>query len=241
MHLAHLKKQTIWNPVMNDTIRVMMVEDHAGYRKALERSLGRSEYITLHSQYGTAEFALRDIQYADPANIPEILLLDLNLPGMKGLESIRWFKDYAPNLKIIVLSQSNADEDILNAISLGASGYLLKSARFREIADGIQTVIDGGASLDPKIANFIMSKIKMLQPNTKPSAKTLSPREVETLSLIGEGFSKKEIAEKLEISTATVAYHVRNIYDKLNVLNAPAAVAKGFLTGILPAKDPPTQ
>ncbi len=226
---------------MNDKIRVMMVEDHAGYRQALERSLGRSESITLHSQYGTAEFALRDIQYADPANIPEILLLDLNLPGMKGLESIPWFKDYAPNMKIIVLSQSNAEEDILNAISLGASGYLLKSARFREIANGIQTVIDGGASLDPKIANFIMCKIKMLPPDTEPRSNTLSARELETLSLLGEGFSKKEIADRMKISTATVAYHVRNIYNKLDAINAPAAVAKGFMTGILPAKKPPCE
>ncbi|MBK1879894.1 response regulator [Pelagicoccus mobilis] len=226
---------------MRETIRIMMVEDHAGYRQALERSLRRRENMTLQSQYGTAEFALRDIQYAAAKDVPEILLLDLNLPGMTGLESIPWFKEYAPELKIIVLSQSNAEEDILKAINLGASGYLLKSARFRDIVDGIQTVIDGGASLDPQIANFILSKVKMLQPNSEPTSKTLSAREVETLSLLGEGFSKKEIAEKLEISTTTVAYHVRNIYDKLDALNAPAAVAKGFMTGILPITKPSSE
>ncbi len=226
---------------MDKLIQVMMVEDHAGYRQALELSLSRCENIELRSKYGTAEFALREIQYMAPLDVPDILLLDLNLPGMNGLESISWFRKYAPKLKIIVLSQSNAEEDILKAIRLGAAGYLLKSARFREIADGIQTVIDGGASLDPKIASFIMDRIKALQPDSKPNPKTLTDREIEALSLLSEGLSKKEIANRMNITTATVAYHVRNIFDKLDAFNAPAAVAKGFLSGILPVKKPPAK
>lgn len=221
---------------MSKVIQVMLVEDHAGYREALEISLSRCENVKLHSQYSTAEIALRKIQYVKRAEIPDVLLLDLNLPGISGLNSIAWFLEYAPDLKIIVLSQSNEEENILSAITRGASGYLLKSSRFSQIAEGIQTVTEGGASLDPKIAKFILSKVKTLQPKSNPLEKSLSTRELETLSLLGEGLSKKEIAERLNISSTTVAYHVRNIYEKLDAVNAPAAVAKGFLTGILPQK-----
>ena len=215
----------------------MLVEDHAGYREAIVSALKRHGDLRIHSEYATAEIALRKIQYMNKQEIPDILILDLNLPGMSGLEAIPWFRDYAPELKILILSQSNAEEDILRAISLGASGYLLKSSRFRKIAEGINVVMEGGASLDPKIAKFILSKLKNLQPKNIAPEKRLSPREVEILSLLAEGLSKKEIANRLEITSTTVAYHVRHIYEKLDVINAPAAVAKGFLSGILPAKN----
>ncbi|MEM9159875.1 MAG: response regulator transcription factor [Verrucomicrobiota bacterium] len=221
---------------MNKPTRVMLVEDHAGYREVLERSLKRCENAELHSQYGTAEVALRKIQYAKRNDKADVLLLDLNLPGMSGLEAIPWFREYSPELKIIILSQSNQEESILSAITRGASGYLLKSARFHQIAGGIQTVMEGGASLDPQIAKFILAKLKALQPRGNPPEKSLSNRELEILDLLAAGLSKKEIADKLEISSTTVAYHVRHIYLKLDVINAPAAVAKGFISGILPAK-----
>lgn len=213
----------------------MLVEDHTGYREAIVSALERHGYLKIHSQFATAEIALRKIQYMQKQEIPDILILDLNLPGMSGLEAIPWFRDYAPELKILILSQSNAEEDILKAISLGASGYLLKSSRFRKIAEGINVVMEGGASLDPKIAKFILSKLKNLQPKKIDSDKMLSPREVEILSLLADGHSKKDISNRLEISSNTVAYHVKHVYEKLEVINAPAAVAKGFLSGILPA------
>lgn len=221
---------------MSKTIQVMLVEDHAGYREAIKRSLKRSGNVNIHSEYSTAEVALRKIEYMKKPEIPDVLLLDLNLPGMSGLEAIPWFRDYASDLKIIILSQSNAEEDILTAITLGASGYLLKSSRFRKISEGIQVVMEGGASLDPTIAKFILSKLKKLKPKMNPPEKTLSSRELEILNLLAEGLSKKEIADQLKITATTVAYHVRHIYEKLDVINAPAAVAKGFLSGILPTK-----
>jgi len=221
---------------MNESIQVILVEDHAGYREAIKRSLKRSGNVEVHSEYSTAEIALRKIQYMKKPEIPDVLLLDLNLPGMSGLEAIPWFRDYSPELKIIVLSQSNAEEDILTAITLGASGYLLKSSRFRKIVEGIQVVMEGGASLDPKIAKLILNRLKMQKPKMNPPEKTLSKRELEILSLLADGLSKKEIADQLKITATTVAYHVRHIYLKLDVINAPAAVAKGFLSGILPAK-----
>lgn len=221
---------------MSTSIRIMLVEDHAGYREAIITSLKRHEDLTIHSRFATAEIALRKLQLMHKQEIPDILILDLNLPGMSGLQAIPWFRDYAPDLKILILSQSNAEEDILKAISLGASGYLLKSSRFRKIAESINVVMEGGAALDPKIAKLILSKFKNLKPKNITPDKELSPREVEILSLLAEGLSKKEIANRLEISSTTVAYHVRHIYEKLEVVNAPAAVAKGFLSGILPSQ-----
>lgn len=218
------------------TIQVMLVEDHPGFREALVRSLQRCKNIDLHSKYGTAEIALRKIQYEQRDQQPDVLLLDLNLPGMSGIEAIPWFREYAPDLKIVVLTQSNNESDVLAAISQGATGYLNKSARFNQIAESIETVMDGGAPLDPQVARFILGKVKHLGPSNHPLNKSLSSRETEILQLMADGLAKKEIADRLKISSTTVAYHVRHIYLKLDVINAPAAVAKGFIEGILPQR-----
>jgi DNA-binding NarL/FixJ family response regulator len=219
---------------MKNKIRVMLVEDHVGYREVITRALKRESGVELISQFGTAEIALRSVQDNPSEQVPDIVLLDLNLPGLSGLESIPWFKKYVPQTKILIISQSDSEADILSAISLGAAGYLLKSATVKQISDGIRTVIDGGASLDPKVAKLVLNRLKNRSP--KPSQKkALSERELEILTLIGEGLVKKEIAERLAISITTVAYHVKHIYEKLNVVNAPAAVSKGYLSDILPA------
>ncbi len=218
---------------MKKTINIMLVEDHPGYREVIERAIKRDPNLYLSSQYGTAEIALRSVQDANASTNLDIILLDLNLPGMSGLEAIPWFKKYIPKCEILVLTQSDKEEDILAAITAGASGYLLKSATIKRIKESIETVVDGGASLDPNVALYILKKLKAAPTIDKPQ-KALSERELEILLLLGEGLVKKEIASKLEIGATTVAYHVRHIYEKLNVVNAPAAVAKAYQAGILP-------
>ncbi|MCH6258617.1 response regulator transcription factor [Puniceicoccaceae bacterium K14] len=220
---------------IDNKIRVMLVEDHAGYREAISLALKRTNDIELTSQFGTAEIALRELQGRSIGRQPDIVLLDLSLPGMSGLEAIPWIKQYSPKSNIMILSQSDAESDILKAISLGATGYFLKSATVKQITDGIQTVMSGGASLDPKLAKFIFETLKSQKPQTAPS-KSLSNRELEILTLLGDGLIKKEIAERLNISITTVAYHVKHIYEKLDVINAPAAVSQGYKTGILPTE-----
>lgn len=217
---------------MTAPITIMLVEDHVGYREVVDHAISLEPAFELISQFGTAEIALRSLQKQDTASTPDLILLDLNLPGMSGLEAIPWIKDYAPKTEIIVLTQSDKESDVLNAISQGASGYLLKSATVNQIKDAIHTVMDGGASLDPSVARFILDRMKARPVQEKPE-RALSERELEILTLLAEGLVKKMIADKLEISVTTVAYHVKHIYEKLNVVNAPAAINKAHRMGIL--------
>jgi DNA-binding NarL/FixJ family response regulator len=191
--------------------------------------------MELIHQFGTAEIALRSLENAAPDELPDVVLLDLNLPGMSGLEALPWIRHYAPKTETIVLTQSDQAADVREAISKGASGYLLKSATLKQIIEGIQTVIDGGASLDPEIARFILNEIRN-QPTQTTPGKSLSEREFEILTLLSEGLVKKEIAAHLNIGVTTVAYHVKNIYQKLDVSNAPEAIGKAYRSGILPTE-----
>ena len=216
---------------MTSPITIMLVEDHVGYREVVDHAISLEPSFELISQFGTAEIALRSLQTPDTTAYPDIVLLDLNLPGMSGLESIPWIKEYSPKTEIIVLTQSDNEYDVLNAITQGASGYLLKSATVSQIKDAINTVKDGGASLDPSVARFILESMKSRPVKQKPE-KALSDRELEIITLLAEGYVKKIIADKLHISVTTVAYHVKHIYEKLNVMNAPAAINKAHRMGL---------
>lgn len=223
---------------MKGKIRIMLVEDNPEYRHVIEIALKRDPDMALVSKVGTAERALAILQdmstHTPRTPPPDLLLLDLNLPGMSGLEAIPMFKKHAPKTDIIILTQSDREADVLCAISQGISGYLLKSATVKEIKDGIQTVMDGGSSLDPNVARFILDTAKTQLP--KPAqGKTLSERELEILTLLAEGLVKKEIAARLSISNHTVVTHIRRIYEKLNATNAPSAVNKAYRMGIFPS------
>ncbi len=218
---------------MKNKISVMLVEDNLEYREVISLALEDAPGIELTSKFGTAEIALRKAQNITSIEEPDIILLDLNLPGMSGLEAIPWFKQYTPNAQIIVLTQSNEEADVLTAISSGAAGYLLKSATIQCLKDSIQTVVDGGSTLDPGVARFIIRTLRNQPPKTFEK-NCLTPRELEILSLTGEGLSKKEVADRLHISPNTVAVHSAHIHEKLNVPNAPAAVSKAYRLGLFP-------
>ncbi len=221
---------------MKRKIRVMMVEDHPDYREGIKVALETETDIELTSIFGTAERALRSLQDRDQRREPDIVLLDLNLPGISGIEALPYFRKSIPDAKVIVLTQSDQESDVLNAISDGASGYLLKTATLNQIMEGIRTVIDGGASLDANVAGYILSLLKK-KPRKAELRVTLSGREIEVLSLLCEGLLKKEISDRLNISIPTVATHVRHIYEKLEVQNAAAAVHKAHHFGIFPDED----
>jgi DNA-binding NarL/FixJ family response regulator len=221
---------------MKRIIRVMMVEDHPDYREGIKIALGTEPDIELTSTFGTAERALRSLQDREQRREPDIILLDLNLPGISGLEALPFFRRSIPDAKVIILTQSLQESDILNAISSGASGYLLKTATLIQITEGIRTVINGGASLDANVAGYILSLLEK-KPKKAELKVTLSDREIEVLSLLCQGLLKKEISDRLDISIPTVATHVRHIYEKLEVQNAAAAVHKAHHFGIFPDDD----
>ena len=219
---------------MTQTIRITLVEDNLDYRDIITLTLGAESDIELINQFGTSEAALRELKAMPAGTTPDLILLDLRLPGMSGLEALPHFREVLPDTPIIVLTQSDHEVDVLNAISQGAAGYLLKSSTLEKLTEGVRTVINGGAALDASIASFIL---KTLQAKLAPQEvnNVLTLRELEILTLLSDGLVKKEIANRLNITFATVDTHIRHIYEKLNVKNAPSAVRKAFKLGLFSA------
>lgn len=223
----------VWNPAVKDEIMVMLVEDNPRYREVIALALKQEPRLQLASQFGTAEIALRSLREKPNGDVPDIILLDLRLPGMDGLEALPLFIAAAPGARIMILTQSDNEADVLRAISLGAAGYLLKSSTVNMIVEGIRTVMKGGASLDAGVARFIINTLKTRLPRSGAEG-LLTSRQMEILTLLGEGLLKKEIAERLALSYATVDEHVAHIYERLGVRNAPSAVNKAHLLGLFP-------
>ncbi|MDF7826812.1 response regulator transcription factor [Pontiellaceae bacterium B12227] len=221
---------------MKQKIAVMLVEDNPEYREVINLALEDEADIDLISQFGTSEIALRSLQDMSTRRVPDMVLLDLRLPGMDGLDSLPYFKSALPDAKIMILTQSDDESDVLRAISRGASGYLLKSSKLDQITDGIRSVMAGGASLDSGVARFILDTLQNNMPKDEVE-NMLTPRELEILTLLGEGLVKKEIAVKLGISYTTVDTHVAHIYEKLEVRNAPSAINKAHRIGLFPPAE----
>jgi DNA-binding NarL/FixJ family response regulator len=216
---------------MKKKIRILLVEDHPEYREVIEMLLGREPDMELLAQFGSSEGALQRLQEQPRRLEPDVILLDLNLPGMSGLDVLPLFGKAAPAARIIILTQSNKEADVLRAITLGASGYLLKSSSRKQVTDGIRTVMAGGATLDAGVARFILKSLQERLPKAD-AAPQLSRRELDVLALIAEGLAHKEIAGRLNIGSTTVVTHINHIYEKLNVANAPAAVDKAHRFGL---------
>ena len=204
-----------------------------GYREVVRFALEQEPGVEFTKQFGTAEIALRTLQNASPSEQPDLILLDLRLPGMNGLDALTQFGKCAPHTKVIILTQSDREQDVLRAIALGASGYLLKSATLDEIKKSIQTVMGGGAPLDKGVAKFILKSLQAKLPKHEDQPR-LSERELEIIQLLAEGLVKKEIASKLKIGYSTVDTHVAHTYEKLNVANAPSAVNRAHRLGLFP-------
>ncbi|MGB1873588.1 MAG: response regulator [Akkermansiaceae bacterium] len=221
---------------MQTTIRTIIVEDHPDYREGVRFAMETEPDIELYATFGTAERALQSIRKAaeDSEPQPDIILLDLQLPGMSGLEAIPLFREHSPQSHLIVLSQSEKEADVLRAISSGASGYLLKNSPLSKITEGIRTVMQGGASLDASVARHILDSLQAQHTPLETINKKLTKREMQILELVSRGMVKKEISDELKIAMPTVATHVRHIYEKLGVSNAPSAINKAHRAGLLP-------
>ena len=211
--------------------KLMLIEDSPAFRKVIERTFKAEHDLELVSQFASAEGALRSLGSLASRILPKIILLDLNLPGMSGIEAIPWLQKAAPNARIIILTQSGRESDVLNAIRAGASGYMLKTSTLLLLKEAIHCVLKGDAMIDSSVAQFIINSLHKKTEITLSDIE-LTPRQLEILTLTSKGFVKKEIADKLNIAHSTVATHIEHVYLKLNVKNAPAAIHQAHRHGI---------
>ncbi len=202
-------------------ITVSIVEDSEPVRNTLARLIDRADGFRCLSQYANAEAALEGL----PQDRPEVVLMDINLPGMNGVECVRQLKETAPATLVMMLTAYEDTETIFDALAAGAAGYLLKRTPKAELLDAIREVKAGGSPMTAHIARKVVQSFQKKGPSPQPT-ENLSTREQEVLDCLSQGFLYKEIAEKLGISYETVHTYIRRIYEKLQVRTRTEAVAK---------------
>jgi len=202
-------------------INVSIVEDDRRLRESLSILINGGENLRCLTAHATAEEALTRI----PQVKPDVLLMDINLPGMSGIDCVRKLKVQMPKLQILMLTMYEDDEKVFQSLVAGASGYLVKRTSPAELLKAIQEVHGGASPMSGKIARTVVEYFQKLQSGS-PQENYLSRREEEILNLLVKGYRYKEIADALSISFETVRSHLKNIYDKLHVHSRTEAVVK---------------
>lgn len=209
-------------------IDVWVIEDNETLRQTVARVLGRERDMDCSHQFDRCEDAFTVLLGGAR---PQVILLDLGLPGMSGIEGIKRIKASLPEIEILVFSVFDDNDRVFNAICAGASGYLLKTSSMSEIPEAIREVLAGGAPMNARIARRVLEMFSKVAPSNKDYGLTV--RETEVLNQMVEGLTKKEIADRLDLSFHTVDKHIRGIYSKLHVNTMTGAVAKALKEGLL--------
>jgi DNA-binding NarL/FixJ family response regulator len=204
------------------TLRVVIADDHPFYRDGLAKLL-HANGIDVAAQAANGEAAIQAV--AETA--PDVVVMDLNMPGMSGLEATRQLTQIAPMTRVLVLSVSAQEDDVTEAILAGASGYVLKESPVEEVVAGIQAAAAGQALISPRVATLLLGRLReQAQAQRDVSVMHLSERELDVLGLLADGKANHEIAEALYISPSTVRNHVANILAKLHVDNRVQAAVR---------------
>ena len=207
---------------------VWIIDDHNSMRSSLSRLLASAQEVTSVETFASCEDVLLKLAQG---RCPQLLLLDIGLQGMSGLDGIPLVREKAPEVCIVVLTVFEDDEKLFRAICAGANGYLLKTQSGQEIIQSVRDALDGGAPMSPRIARRVLGMFAKLAP--RRSDYGLSERERAVLEFVVEGLLKKEIAQKMELSIHTVDSHLRRIYEKLHVNSRSGAVRKAVREGLV--------
>jgi DNA-binding NarL/FixJ family response regulator len=202
-------------------IRVSIVEDDRVTRESLSALISRSPEHHCVGAYATAEIALQEV----PKSLPEVLVVDINLPGKSGIECVAALTAVHRELQVLMLTTYDDTENIFDSLRAGASGYLLKRAPASELLEAITEVSHGGSPMSSHIARKVVSHFHR-PPKVAAEMQTLTAREGEILSHLAQGLQYKEIADRLGISASTVRAHLHTIYGKLHVQSRTEAVVK---------------
>ncbi|HEX4441915.1 MAG TPA: response regulator transcription factor [Thermoanaerobaculia bacterium] len=218
--------ETIGDDMRDGSIRVALVEDKRVIREGLGEILGRSAGIACVGTYASVEQALPGLEQA-PC---DVLLLDIHLPGMSGVDGVRAVLDRFPRTRILMLTVYEEEEKVFDSIRNGASGYLLKKTPPGQIVVAVRQAIEGGSPLSPEVARRMVEHFRRSSAPARPDT-GLTEQERELLRLLAEGHSYAAAGERLGVSINTVRDHVRSLYDKLQVHSKSQAVSAGLRRG----------
>jgi DNA-binding NarL/FixJ family response regulator len=218
-------------------IRVLIADDQPLYRRGLEVVLHTEEHIEV---VGEAENGEEAIAKAEEL-APDVVLMDVRMPRVNGIEATKEIRDRVPTTKILMLTVSDEDSDLYEAIKAGASGYLLKEVSVEEVADSIRAVMQGESKITPSMASKLINEFsamsKRVDERQRLPVPQLTARELEVLKLVAKGMSNREIADELFISENTVKNHVRNILEKLHLHSRMEAVMYALREKLLDLRD----
>jgi len=214
---------------MSEPITVMIVDDHEMVRKGAKGYLEAQPEIKVVAEAESGEQAVR----LSRDFIPDVVLMDLVMPGMDGVEATRKVKDISPRTQIIILTSYHEDQHIFPALQAGAISYLLKDVKARELVEAIQRAAKGEATLHPRVAARLIKQFSSVQPDRRNLFTELTEREIEVLTLIARGFPNQKIAEDLVISIGTVKGHVSNILSKLHLADRTQAAVYAWQEGLV--------
>ena len=202
-------------------IKVAIVEDNKQIREGLAALIGGSEGFECIATYESAEEALKGLPSCDP----DVVLMDIQLPKMSGIECVRNLKEHDPDLQIMMLTVFDDDEKVFESLVAGATGYILKRTPPAQLLEAIRELHEGGSPMSDQIARKVVQAFQQMGTSSKET-ETLSEREAEILSILAKGYHDKEIADRFFLSIKTVRTHLRNIYRKLHVRSRTEAVVK---------------
>ena len=209
-------------------IKVAIIEDEREIRECLALLVNGSEGYTCTGSYRTMEEALDRIAH----QLPDVVLSDIGLPGMNGIDGVRLLKQRYPDLLVLMLTVYDDDERIFDAMCAGACGYLLKKTPPARLLESLKEAVGGGAPMSPEVARRVIALFREIRPPERADYH-LTPHETRLLKLFVEGHNYKTAAAELRVSVNTVNFHVRSIYDKLQVHSRSEAVAKALLNRLV--------
>ena len=204
------------------SITVAIVEDNTEIREMFTRVVERAAGLRFLQSFASAEIALAEL----PALAPNVVIMDIQLPGMDGIECTRRVKETVAGAQVLVFTVFGDSDQVFKALAAGASGYLLKRTPRREMVEAIRQVWEGGAPMSGEIARKVVESFRQPPRTKSPEVEQLTAREEEVLGLLAKGYITKEIADHLAISFDTVRFHLKHIYQKLHVRSRSEALIK---------------
>jgi two-component system NarL family response regulator len=225
-------------PSAEEAVRVLVVDDHDLFRTGLCRLIGQEDGLTVVAEARSGDDAVS----CAAALLPDVVVMDVSMPGISGVEATRRLLAVSPHGTVLMLTVTHDEEQVHDAVLAGASGYLLKSARLSEIVRGVRAAAAGHSLIAPSVAGSLLARLRRHAPREKPAAElpALTPRELDVLRLLVDGCETIEIGRRLHVSPSTVKHHVSSTLDKLGVENRVQAAVKAVREGLVGDEpDPP--